>query len=99
MSVRRLWTLVSQLPQDCALARALYGEDAEWSLGDMLTARVGNLLMQANSEKRVPESDLVMPPAARKRPARKSARQPAAEEKPGTWQDLDALFTGGQKAG
>lgn len=90
MTVRRLWVLVSRLPQDCATARAIHGEIADWSQDTYLLARIANTLERANGQragKRVPESAFIRPPAA---------RAPATAghngEKRLTQAEFDALF-------
>ncbi|MFJ8022030.1 hypothetical protein [Streptomyces sp. NPDC096311] len=48
LSSRRLAVLVQHLPRDSALARALHGEAADWSLTDHLLASVVDQLAEAN---------------------------------------------------
>lgn len=48
MSSRRLSVLVRHLPRDSAVGRELYGEAAEWSVGDHLLAAAVDHLAAAN---------------------------------------------------
>ncbi|MFI0481745.1 hypothetical protein [Actinomadura sp. 9N215] len=67
MTLRRLWVLVSRLPQESATSRAIHGELADWSQDTYLLARIANTLQYANGQragKRVPESALIHPPTS-----------------------------------
>jgi len=97
MSARRLWVLVSRLPQDSHTARLLHGESADWSMEAALLARIGNLIIQTHSSKRVPESKLLLPPSARKRARQQDGKPKPKPEKAGGWRELDALFGGGKE--
>jgi hypothetical protein len=88
MSVRRLWVLVNNLPQDSAVARALHGEAAEWRVGDYLLAVAINDARQRAAGKQLHESKLIIPPGAKAQHRRPAQKQLGAAE-------LDALFTGG----
>ncbi|MGW6362089.1 hypothetical protein ACWFR5_44720 [Streptomyces sp. NPDC055092] len=48
LSSRRLAVLVRHLPRDGALARALHGDGAEWTVTDHLLARIVDELAQNN---------------------------------------------------
>ncbi|MEO5875524.1 MAG: hypothetical protein ABIS86_17040 [Streptosporangiaceae bacterium] len=61
MSMRRLWVLIQGLPRDSAVAHIATGAAADWGVPELLLARVGNLLIQANAET-VNEKDLLKPP-------------------------------------
>lgn len=96
LSLRRLWVLVSGLPQRCHTARELYGEAVDWDVNAHLLAQIANLLKAGNAQrggKRVPPGEFIEPPRPREPvvtvPAIKRQRAPET----GTWQDLDALFT------
>ncbi|MGV9659145.1 hypothetical protein ACWDR5_19535 [Streptomyces koyangensis] len=43
-----MWTLVSYLPEDSALAREMAGDDAGWNLQTMLLATLHDRLAEAN---------------------------------------------------
>jgi len=81
---QELINLIEQLPHGCALDRSQRGEAADWRIADHLLALIANVLLQANSSKQVPKSDLIQPPGARQEP-----------RKVGGAKELDALFTGG----
>jgi hypothetical protein len=84
MSFRRLWVLVSGLPQDSAVARALHGEAADWRMTDYLLAQLINDSRQAAAGKELPPRKLIQPPGVKQEP-----------RKVGGAKELDALFTGG----
>jgi hypothetical protein len=92
MSLRRLWVLVSKLPQDSHTARVLHGEAADWTLDTALLARIGNFVLQTGSAKKVPESMLIHPPGSKGAP---KAKTRANGHKTLGAAELDALFTGG----
>ncbi|OEJ25553.1 hypothetical protein AR457_14835 [Streptomyces agglomeratus] len=48
LSTRRLAVLVRHMPRDSAVARALHGEAAEWSVTDYLLATTVDQLAEAN---------------------------------------------------
>lgn len=94
MSLRRLWVLVSKLPQDSNVSRAVHGEEADWTLEAHLLAQIANLTIAANGQrggKRVPKSHFIKVPGADapKKPARDKP------EKKLTQAEFDALFEGG----
>lgn len=62
MTIRRLWVLVSKLPQGSHTARVMFGEVADWRVGDYHLAKLYNLTLSVNSEKRPAKSDLIQPP-------------------------------------
>lgn len=92
LTTHELINLIVQLPPGCALDRAQRGEAAEWRVGDYIGARIANILLQANSSKRVPDSKLIWPPGTKPEPKPKVHAN--GEKKLGA-AELDALFTGG----
>lgn len=92
MTLRRLWVLVSRVPQESNTARILHGEAADWHVGDYIAARIANILLQANASKRVPDSQLINPPGSTAAQVKAKA---GGNRKTGGAKELDALFTGG----
>lgn len=93
MSLRRLWVLVSRLPQESHTARILHGEAAVWKVTDYLLARLTNITHLAHSSKKVPDSALIEPPGGWTQ-ASKPKPKPQPKQRLGA-ADLDKLFTGG----
>lgn len=92
MSLRRLWVLVSGLPQDSNTSQALDGEAALWSLETHLLARIANLLLVNNykdSKKKPPKGQFV------KAPGVEGPKTQKKQEKELSRSEFDALFTGG----
>lgn len=95
MSLRRLWVLVSKLPQDSCTSRVLHGEAADWTTDTYLARAAANAAIQANYQragKRPPDSALIAAPKdkAGKKPSRLIAAK--AHQKVGGAAELDALF-------
>ena len=84
---------MTRLPQDSHTYRAIEGDNAQWSLSEMLLARIANSLTQANYQrggKRTPDKDLI------KLPGTESSKKPKKrQEKSLSRAEFDALFTGG----
>jgi hypothetical protein len=95
LTTHELINLIVCLPPGCALDRAIRGEAAGWTLTDHLLARLNNITHQANASKRVPESQLINPPAEKRQAPKAPPRRRADSPKQLGAADLDALFTGG----
>lgn len=91
MSWRELRTFVNHAPPESAYCRSRHGERVDWRIAEQLLAQIRNILVQANSNRRVPDSDLIHPPGTS--PADR-ARAKNGKEKVLGAAELDALFTG-----
>lgn len=93
MSLRRLLVLVRGLPRDSHCATVLDGEAAQWTLENIILARIANTLAQANGQragKRVPDSQMIKPKIGQ---AEAPKRKP--KSKTLTPEEFDAVMFGG----
>lgn len=90
MSWRELRTFVNHAPPDSAYARSRHGERVDWRVAEHELAAIHNILLQANSNKRVPDSNLIHPPG----PADQTRAKGNGHTKTLGAAELDALFTG-----
>nr|WP_234439054.1 DUF5361 domain-containing protein [Streptomyces sp. NRRL B-3229] len=97
LSSRRLRVLVEHLPSDSSFARAVHGEQAEWTVTDHLLAAVVDHLAVANwmfaTVHRDEDTEPAEYPEAVPRPGGGSAPTPVSATAPGG----DLTFTGEER--
>lgn len=93
MSLRRLWVLISGLPQDSNTSRAIDGEASMWTPDTYLLARIANLILVSNykdTKKKPPKAEFIKGPGQAVDQLREKK-----EDKQLTQAEFDGLFTGG----
>jgi hypothetical protein len=94
MSWRELRTFVNHAPPESAYARSRHGERVDWRIAEHILASIYNVLLQANSNKRVPDSNLIHPPGSSAADQARAKAKANGHTKTLGAAELDALFTG-----